>query len=81
LTNYLRDVIIDNIQNLNNLTDYKILVRLDMRYLILKDKILSYYGDIRFKDSDSNILLNYYIELNKCNTNNTKIWVKFLIIL
>ena len=29
-------------------------------------------GDIRFKDSDGNIL-NYSIEPNKCNTNNTKI--------
>jgi len=36
-------------------------------------------GDIRFKDSDGNIL-NYSIEPNKCNTNNTKIWVKFPII-
>ncbi|MEM5820154.1 MAG: DUF2341 domain-containing protein [Candidatus Aenigmatarchaeota archaeon] len=33
-------------------------------------------GDIRFTDSDGITLLNYWIEPNTCNTENTKIWVK-----
>ncbi|MEM0242889.1 MAG: DUF2341 domain-containing protein [Candidatus Aenigmatarchaeota archaeon] len=33
-------------------------------------------GDIRFTDSDGITLLNYWIEPNTCNTNNTRIWVK-----
>ena len=75
LYKYLRNVIIDNTQNLNNLTDYQILITLDTQSLISQGKMRSDCGDVRFTDSDGK-LLNYWIEPNTCNTNNTKIWVK-----
>ena len=72
---YYRPVLINNAQNPNTLTNYPILVTLDTQSLILQGKMRSDCGDIRFTDSDGNTLLNYWIEPNTCNTNNTKIWV------
>ncbi|MEM4773003.1 MAG: DUF2341 domain-containing protein [Nanoarchaeales archaeon] len=60
----------------NNLTDYQILVTLDTASLISQGKMRSDCGDIRFTDSDGITLLNYWIEPNTCNTENTRIWVK-----
>ncbi|MEM4484092.1 MAG: DUF2341 domain-containing protein, partial [Candidatus Methanomethylicia archaeon] len=42
----------------------------------LGGKMRSDCGDIRFTDSDEITLLNYWIEPNTCNTENTRIWVK-----
>jgi len=72
---YLRTIIIDNSPNSNSLTDYQILVTLDTQTLTSQGKMKSDCGDIRFTDSDGT-LLNYWIEPNTCNTNNTKIWAK-----
>jgi len=72
---YLRDVIIDNSLNSNSLTDYQISITLDTQSLISQGKMKSDCSDIRFTDFDGT-LLNYWIEPNTCNTNNTKIWVK-----
>jgi len=72
---YYRPILINNTQNPNNLTNYPILVTLDTQSLISQGKMRSDCGDIRFTDSDGNTLLNYWIEPNTCNTNNTKIWV------
>jgi len=72
---YYRPVIINNAQNPNTLTNYPILVTLDTKSLISQGKMRADCGDIRFTDSDGNTLLNYWIEPNTCNTNNTKIWV------
>jgi FlaG/FlaF family flagellin (archaellin) len=72
---YLRDVIIDNSLNSNSLTDYQISITLDTQSLISQGKMKTDCSDIRFTDFDGT-LLNYWIEPNTCNTNNTKIWVK-----
>jgi flagellin-like protein len=72
---YLRDIIIDNSLNSNSLTDYQISITLDTQSLISNDKMKSDCGDIRFTDFNGT-LLNYWIEPNTCNTNNTKIWIK-----
>ncbi|MFZ8855699.1 MAG: DUF2341 domain-containing protein, partial [Candidatus Nanopusillus sp.] len=50
-------------------------VTLDTQSLISQGKMRSDCGDIRFTDFNGT-LLNYWIEPNTCNTNNTKIWVK-----
>ncbi|MEM5870741.1 MAG: DUF2341 domain-containing protein, partial [Candidatus Aenigmatarchaeota archaeon] len=60
----------------NTLTDYQILVVINTQNLISQGKMRNDCGDIRFTDSDGITLLNYWIEPNTCNTNNTRIWVK-----
>ncbi|MEM5824432.1 MAG: DUF2341 domain-containing protein, partial [Candidatus Aenigmatarchaeota archaeon] len=60
----------------NTLTDYQVLITLDTASLISQNKMRNDCGDIRFTDSDGITLLNYWIEPNTCNTNNTRIWVK-----
>jgi len=73
---YFDLVIINNTQNPNNLTNYIALITLNTQTLIQYGEMRPDCGDIRFTDSDGNTLLNYWIEPNTCNTNNTKIWVK-----
>ncbi|MEM0324401.1 MAG: DUF2341 domain-containing protein, partial [Candidatus Aenigmatarchaeota archaeon] len=60
----------------NTLTDYQVLVLINTQNLISQGKMRNDCGDIRFTDSDGITLLNYWIEPNTCNTENTRIWVK-----
>jgi hypothetical protein len=77
---YRAEIIIDNRQNTNTLTDYQILVTINTAALISADKMKSDCGDIRFADSDGVTLLNYWIEPKTINTSSTRIWVKVPII-
>jgi len=72
---YKRSVTIDNTGNANDLTDYQVLVTLDTASLIAAGKMRSDCGDIRFRDSDGQTELPYWIE-SGINTTSTKIWVK-----
>ena len=72
---YRIPITIGNTQNPNTLTDYQVLVVLDTQSLISQGKMRSDCGDIRFTDSDGQILLSYWIEPG-CNSPNTRIWVK-----
>ncbi|MEM0324784.1 MAG: DUF2341 domain-containing protein, partial [Candidatus Aenigmatarchaeota archaeon] len=60
----------------NDLYDYQVLITIDTASLISQGKMRNDCGDIRFTDSDGKTLLNYWIEPNNCNTENTRIWVK-----
>ncbi|MEM5820645.1 MAG: DUF2341 domain-containing protein [Candidatus Aenigmatarchaeota archaeon] len=60
----------------NTLIDYQVLVVINTQNLISQGKMRNDCGDIRFTDSDGKTLLNYWIEPNTCNTENTRIWVK-----
>jgi hypothetical protein len=74
---YRRPIIINNTKNPNTLSNYSVLVTLDTASLISAGKMRSDCGDIRFTDSDAQTLLSYWIDLGtKCNSANTKIWVK-----
>jgi hypothetical protein len=70
---YRKPVTISN--SASSLTDYQVLVTLDTQSLISNQKMRSDCGDIRFTDSDSQTLLNYWLE-SGCNTTSTTIWVK-----
>ena len=72
---YYRQIIINNTQNSNTLTNYQVLITMDTASLISQGKMRSDCGDIRFADSDDSTLLNYWIE-SDCNSSSTKIWVK-----
>jgi len=71
---YRRNITINNTQIGYTLTDYQILITLDTASLISAGKMRSDCGDIRFIDTNDN-LLSYWIE-SGCNSTNTKIWVK-----
>jgi|GEM_PF-1696293 hypothetical protein len=71
---YRRAITIDNTANPNTLTNYQVLVNLDTASLISQGKINQSCSDIRFTDSEGN-LISYWIE-SGCNSANTKIWVK-----
>ncbi|MEM5815923.1 MAG: DUF2341 domain-containing protein [Candidatus Aenigmatarchaeota archaeon] len=60
----------------NDLYDYQVLITINTQELISQGKMRNDCGDIRFTDSDGVTLLNYWIEPNNCNTENTRIWVK-----
>jgi len=68
-------VIINNTQNPNNLTNYIALINLNTSILIQQGTMRPDCGDIRFTDSNGN-LLNYWVEPGTCNTTNTLIWVE-----
>ena len=72
--NFSRDITITN--NLNqDLSDYQIKITLNTAELINKGRMRSDCGDIRFTDSNGN-LLNYWVRPDTCNSQNTEIWVK-----
>jgi len=71
---YRRAITINNTQNSNTLTDYQVLITMDTATLISQGKMRSDCGDIRFADSDDQ-MLNAWIE-SGCNSTSTKIWVK-----
>ena len=57
------------------LLDYQVLVEIDTAALISDGKMRSDGADIRFKDSDGETDLSYWIE-GGLNTSSTRIWVK-----
>jgi len=72
---YRKPITIDNTNNANTLSNYQVLVTLDTASLISAGKMRSDCGDVRFKDSDAQTQLSYWIE-SGCNSANTRIWVK-----
>jgi alpha-tubulin suppressor-like RCC1 family protein/uncharacterized protein (UPF0333 family) len=72
---YRREIVINNTNNSNILSNYQVLVTLDTASLISQKKLRSDCGDIRFTDSDGLTFLSYWIE-SGCNSASTKIWVK-----
>jgi hypothetical protein len=78
---YRKPITITN--NGGALENYQILVTLDTSYLISSGKMRSDCADIRFTESDGQILLNYWLDPKahpnantECNKQNTAFWIK-----
>ncbi|MFH1540448.1 MAG: DUF2341 domain-containing protein, partial [Elusimicrobiota bacterium] len=72
---YRRPITISNTSS-SELHDYQILVKLNTKELCDAGKMRADCGDIRFRDSNDSMELNYWIEPEAINTTSTIIWVK-----
>lgn len=69
-------ITIDNSNSALVLNDYQVLLNINTQDLISQEKMNIDCSDMRFLDSDQETILNYWIEANTCNSNNTKVWLK-----
>lgn len=58
------------------LSGYQVSFYLDTASLIAAGKMRSDCGDLRVRDTDGTTDLPYWIEINTCNTSNTRVWTK-----
>ena len=71
-----KEIQINNSSGSQSLVNTQILISLNTEELISNSKMNSDCSDVRFVNSDNNLILSYWIEPGTCNSSESKFWVK-----